>query len=115
MDTVIDRLEKEQLKQDLPELEIGSTLKVTLKIEEEGKERLQTFTGLLIAKKGKNTRLTMTLRRSTGNINVERIFYVHSPLITSIEIVKKAKIRRAKLYYLRDKIGKATRLKEKSM
>jgi len=113
MNPIIEKLDKEQLKDSLPELEIGSTLKVTIKIEEEGKERLQAFTGVLIARKGGGLRETITLRRTTGNYSVERIFFVHSPLLTSIQVLRRGKVRRAKLYYLRDKIGKAAKIVEK--
>ena len=113
MNPIIDKLEKEQMKKNLPNLEIGSTLKITFKIEEENKERLQSFTGVLIAKKGSNSRQTVIIRKVTGNFSVEKNFFVHSPLVTKIEVIKRGKVRQAKLYYLRDKIGKAAKIKEK--
>ena len=113
MNKIIDKLEKEQMKDSIPELKIGSTIKVSYRIEEEGKERLQNFSGVLIAKKRNGSRKTITLRRLSGTINIERIFAVHSPLINSIEIIRQGKVRRAKLYYLRDKIGKEAKIQEK--
>jgi large subunit ribosomal protein L19 len=113
MNAIIEKIEKSQMKDSLPELEIGSTLKLSIKIEEEGKERVQVFTGLLIAKKGSGLRETITLRRATGGYPVERIFFLHSPMITSIELIRRGKVRRAKLYYLRDKVGKAAKIVEK--
>ena len=112
MKKIMQKVEKEQMKEKLPELRIGSTVKVSFKIEEEGKERLQNFMGVLISMKGRGIRKTITLRRLSGGINVERVFYMHSPLVTSIEVQKLGKVRRAKLYYLRGKIGKEARIQE---
>ena len=114
MNKIIEKLEKEQMKTSIPELRIGSTLKVTFKIEEEGKERLQNFTGILIAVKRSGVRKTITLRRLSGNINIERIFMIHSPLISSIENIRSGKVRKAKLYYLREKMVKDSRIQEKN-
>jgi len=110
---IIEKIEKEQMKTSLPELKIGSTLKVTSRILEEGKERLQVFTGVLIAKKARNCSQGIVLRRVTAGTGVERIFKLHSPLLSSIEVIREGKVRRAKLYYLRNKIGKETRIEEK--
>ncbi len=112
MNKIIEKLEKEQMKTSVPELRIGSTMKVTFKIEEEGKERLQIFSGVLIAVKRSGLRKTITLRRLSGSINIERVFLIHSPLISSIELVRSGKVRKAKLYYLRDKMGKEARIRE---
>ena len=89
-------------------------MKVTFKIEEEGKERLQNFTGVLIAVKRTGLRKTITLRRLSGSINIERIFLIHSPQVTSIETIREGKVRKAKLYYLRSKMGKEARIQEKN-
>lgn len=112
MNKIIEKLEKEQMKTSVPELRIGSTMKVTFKIEEEGKERLQIFSGVLIAVKRSGLRKTITLRRLSGSINIERVFLIHSPLISSIELIRSGKVRKAKLYYLRDKMGKEARIQE---
>lgn len=112
MNKIIEKLEKEQMKTTVPELRIGSTMKVTFKIEEEGKERLQIFTGILVAVKRSGLRKTITLRRLSGSINIERVFQIHSPLISSIETIRSGKVRKAKLYYLRDKMGKEARIQE---
>ena len=114
MNKIIEKLEKEQMKTSVPELRIGSTMKVTFKIEEEGKERLQIFTGILIAVKRSGLRKTITLRRLSGSINIERVFLIHSPLISSVELIRSGKVRKAKLYYLRDKMGKEARIQEKN-
>lgn len=113
MNPLIQKIDSEQLKTEVPELEIGSTLKITIRIEEEGKERLQAFTGILIAKKSGGLSQTMTVRKTAGNYSVERIFLVHSPRIISIEVIRRGVVRRAKLYYLRDKIGKAAKIRKK--
>ena len=114
MNKIIEKLEKEQMKTSVPELRIGSTMKVTFKIEEEGKERLQIFTGILIAVKRSGLRKTITLRRLSGSINIERVFLIHSPLISSVELIRSGKVRKAKLYYLRDKMGKEARIQERN-
>lgn len=113
MNPILKKIEKVQEKTNLPPLEIGSTIKVVIKFDDEGKERLQSFTGLLIALKNSGIRKTMVLRRVSGNYALERIFFVHSPLVTSIEVIKKGQVKRAKLYYLRKKIGKSAKIKEK--
>lgn len=113
MNKIIEKLEKEQMKDKIPELRIGSTMKVSYRIEEEGKERLQHFSGVLIAVKRSNSRKAITLRRLSGSINIERVFAIHSPMITAIEVIRQGKVRRAKLYYLRDKVGKEAKIQEK--
>lgn len=108
---IMDVVEKEQLRTDLPELFVGDTLRVHLKVVEGGKERIQAFEGVLIARKGKGIRGTITVRRVTFGIDVERVFPLHSPKIQKIEVVSHGKVRRAKLYYLRGKVGKKGRIK----
>jgi len=110
---LVSVIENEQLRSDLPKVEIGDYVKVHLKIKEGNRERVQVFEGTIIAKKGAGLTETMTVRRLSYGVGVERILPVHSPKIDKIEIVRKGKIRRAKLYYLRDRVGKAAKVKEK--
>jgi large subunit ribosomal protein L19 len=110
---IIKAIEQEQLRTDLPKLDIGDFVKVHLKVKEGTRERLQVFEGTVIAKKGEGLRETFTVRRVSYGVGVERILPVHSPKIDHIEIVRKGQIRRAKLYYLRDRVGKAAKVKEK--
>lgn len=99
-------VEKDYLKKDLPKFNVGDTVKVYVKIAEEEKTRLQTFEGVVIRKRGKGLSGTFTVRRISYGEGVERIFPLHSPSIDRVEVVKPAKARRAKLYYLRQKVGK---------
>ncbi|NCA98306.1 MAG: 50S ribosomal protein L19 [Clostridia bacterium] len=110
---LVSVIENEQLRSDLPKVEIGDYVKVHLKIKEGNRERVQIFEGTIIAKKGAGLTETMTVRRLSYGVGVERILPVHSPKIDKIDIVRKGKIRRAKLYYLRDRVGKAAKVKEK--
>jgi large subunit ribosomal protein L19 len=110
---VIKALEQEQLRSDLPAVSIGDYVKVHLKVKEGNRERIQIFEGTVIAKKGSGLKETFTVRRLSYGVGVERILPVHSPKISAIEIVRKGKIRRAKLYYLRERVGKAAKVKEK--
>jgi len=100
------------MKPEIPEFSIGDTVNVAVRIVEGEKERIQVFTGTVIARKGAGISETFTVRRIVNNQGVERIFPIHSPKVAGIEVVRSGKVRRAKLYYLRDRIGKATRLKE---
>jgi large subunit ribosomal protein L19 len=108
----ISELEKGFMKKDITDFKVGDTVKVLLKIKEGDKTRLQAFEGIVIARKGSAIKETFTLRRISYGEGVERIFQLHSPLIDSILTVKKGKVRRAKLYYLRKKIGKASKVEE---
>lgn len=110
---IIRALEREQLRSDLPVLSIGDFVKVHLKVKEGTRERLQVFEGTVIGKKGEGIKETFTVRRISYGVGVERILPVHSPKIDHVDIVRKGKIRRAKLYYLRDRVGKAAKVKEK--
>ena len=110
--TVIEQIEKESLKTTVPSFEIGDTVKVSYKVVEGDKERIQVYEGIVIARKNGSVRETFTVRRVSFGIGVERTFPVHSPRIDKIEVVRKGKARRAKLYYLRDLVGKAAKLKE---
>ena len=109
---LIDLIEKENLKPELPEFAVGDTVKVFIKIVEGGKERIQAFEGVVIAKKHSSVRETFTVRRVSFGVGVEKTFPLHSPRIDHIEVLKKGKVRRAKLYYLRDLSGKAAKIKE---
>ncbi|MBQ2864827.1 MAG: 50S ribosomal protein L19 [Clostridia bacterium] len=110
---LIDLIEKENLKPELPEFAVGDTVKVFIKIVEGGKERIQAFEGVVIAKKHSSVRETFTVRRVSFGVGVEKTFPLHSPRIDHIEVLKKGKVRRAKLYYLRELSGKAAKIKEK--
>lgn len=110
---IIKAIQQEQLKTDAPFLEIGDYVKVHLKIIEGTRERLQVFEGTVIAKKGTGLTETFTVRRVSYGVGVERILPVHSPRIDHIEVVRKGVARRAKLYYLRDRVGKASKLKQR--
>lgn len=110
---IIRAIEQEQIRTDLPVVSIGDYVKVHLKVKEGTRERLQIFEGTVIAKKGASIRETFTVRRVSYGVGVERILPVHSPKIDHIEIVRKGKIRRAKLYFLRDRVGKAAKVREK--
>lgn len=110
---IIRAIEKEQLRSDLPFLSIGDYVKIHLKIKEGNKERVQVFEGTVIAKKGEGVRESFNVRKISHGIGVERIIPVHSPKIERIDIVRRGRVRRAKLYYLRDRIGKAAKVREK--
>lgn len=113
MNEMVDMLEKEYMRLDLPEVGIGDNVKVYTRIFEGEKERIQMFEGVVIRKRGGNTRASFTVRKVSYGVGVEKTFPVHSPLIDRIERVSKRKIRRSKLYYLRNLRGKAAKLKEK--
>jgi len=114
MPTKLEEFNKTQLKGDLPDLKPGDTVKVYQKIKEKDKERLQVFEGQILAKKhGKGINAMITVRRVVSGYGVERIFPIHSPSIEKIEIERRGKVRRAKLYYLRKTTGKKSRLKHK--
>ena len=100
------------IKEKLPEFNVGDTVNVFVRIVEGQKERTQTFTGTVIARKGGGIAETFTVRRIVNNEGVERVFPLHSPKVSNVEVVRQGKVRRAKLYFLRDRVGKATRLKE---
>ena len=108
---IIDIIEKENLKDDAPEFNVGDTVKVFVKIKEGDKERLQAYEGVVIARKNGSVRETFTVRRISYGVGVERTFPLHSPLIDHVEVTRKGKPRRAKLYYVRDLTGKAAKIK----
>lgn len=109
---LIDVIEKENLKENVAEFNIGDTVRVSYKIKEGNKERIQAYEGVVIARKNGSVRESFTVRRVSFGVGVERTFPLHSPKIEKIEVVKKGKVRRAKLFYLRDLTGKATKIKE---
>ena len=102
----------ECLKENKPEFSIGDTVKVHVKIKEGDRERIQTFEGTVIARKHSGVSETFTVRRVSYGVGVERVFPVHSPSVAKVELVRKGRVRRAKLYYLRDRVGKAAKVKE---
>ena len=110
---IMDLVEKENLKENAPEFEIGDTVDVHLKILEGAKERIQVFTGVVIGRSGSGATEMFAVRRIVGGEGVERKFLVHSPRIDKIEVKRSGVVRRAKLYFLRDRVGKAVRLKER--
>lgn len=109
---LIDVIEKENLKENVTDFNIGDTVRVSYKIKEGNKERIQAYEGVVIARKNGSVRESFTVRRVSFGVGVERTFPLHSPKIDKIEVVKKGKVRRAKLFYLRDLTGKATKIKE---
>ena len=110
---LVKAIEQDNLRNSFPEVSIGDYVKVHLKIKEGARERIQVFEGTVIARKGGGLSETMTVRRVSYGVGVERILPVHSPKIDKIEIVRKGRVRRAKLYYLRDRVGKAAKITEK--
>ena len=110
---ILNAIEKPQLKQGIPAFRVGDTIKVHAKVVEGDKERIQIFEGVVIGRQGAGSREVVRVRKLSYGVGVERLFPVHSPMIDKIEIAKEGKIRRAKLYYLRDLRGKAARIKEK--
>ena len=114
MNEIIRAIEMEQLRTDIPKFAIGDTVRVQVKVVEGNRERLQAFEGTVIARRNGSVRETFTVRRVSYGVGVERTFPVHSPRIAEIKVVRRGKIRRAKLYYLRDLTGKAAKVKEKT-
>ncbi len=110
---VIKQLEREQIRLDLPDFAAGDTVKVHVKIREGEKERIQAFQGVVIGKKGGTTNASFTVRKISYGIGVERIFPLHSPIIDKIEVLTRGRVRRSKIYYLRQLRGKAARIKER--
>ena len=112
MANLIDLIEKEGMRTDLPDFRVGDSVKVYVKVVEGNKERLQAFDGIVIARRNGSIRETFTVRKISYGVGVERTFPLHSPKIDHIEIVRKGKVRRAKLYYLRGRTGKAAKVKQ---
>ncbi len=112
--TLLHTFEAKSLKTTVPQIGIGDTVKVGVLIQEGNKQRVQPYQGLVIAQRRAGLHSTITVRRIFQGVGIERIFSVHSPVLQNIEIIRRAKVRRAKLYYLRDRVGKATRLKPRT-
>ena len=110
---LIKEFEREQLKKQLPEIYVGDTVKVGVKITEGNKERVQPYEGVVIAKRHGGLNQTITVRRIFQGIGGERVFMLHSPQVASLKVERRGKVRRAKLFYLRDRVGKATRVKQR--
>ena len=110
---LIKEFENEQLKKELPEIYVGDTVKVGVKITEGNKERVQPYEGVVIAKRHGGINQTITVRRIFQGIGVERVFMLHSPQVASLKVERRGNVRRAKLFYLRDRVGKATRVKQR--
>ncbi len=110
---IIRSIEAEYLKSDLPEIFIGDTIRVGVKIKEGEKERVQPYEGIIIARRHGGINETITVRRVFQGVGVERVFLLHSPKVDTITVVRRGKVRRAKLFYLRDRVGKATRVKQR--
>jgi large subunit ribosomal protein L19 len=109
----LDHIEAAHLRDDVPDFGPGDTVKVHVRVIEGGRERVQIFEGVVLARSGGGLRETFTVRKLSFGVGVERIFPVHAPIIQKIEVTRRGDVRRAKLYYLRDRVGKATRIKEK--
>lgn len=112
--SLVQTIESKSLKTTLPQIDIGDTVKVGVLIQEGNKQRVQPYQGVVIAQHRSGVKTTITVRRIFQGIGIERIFPVHSPSLQHVEIIRRAKVRRAKLYYLRDRVGKATRLKARA-
>ncbi|PPS41264.1 50S ribosomal protein L19 [Chroococcidiopsis sp. TS-821] len=110
---IIRSIEAEQFKSDIPDIYVGDTVRVGVIIQEGGKERTQPYEGIVIAKRNGGINETITVRRIFQGVGVERVFLVHSPRVASIKVLRRGRVRRAKLYYLRDRVGKATRVKQR--
>ena len=113
MNEIIKNIEAAQLKENAPEFHVGDTVKVYGKIKEGNRERIQIFEGIVIKKQGGSCRETFTVRKNSNGIGVEKTWPLHSPNVERVEVVRRGKVRRAKLYYLRDRVGKAAKVKER--
>jgi large subunit ribosomal protein L19 len=112
---VIRAIEKEQMKKDIPQFNVGDTVRVYVKVVEGSRERLQAFEGTVIQKRHGGIRETFTVRRVSYGVGVERVFPIHSPKIDRIEVIRRGKVRRARLFYLRNRVGKASKVKERQI
>ena len=113
MNEIIRSIEAKQIRSDLPQINVGDTVRVWVKVVEGNRERLQAFEGTVIAKRKGGIRETFTVRRVSYGIGVERTFPINSPRVDHVELIRHGKVRRAKLYYLRDRVGKAAKIREK--
>lgn len=110
---IIDAIEREQLRTDIPKFSPGDSVKLYVKVVEGGKERIQVYEGVVIRKSHGGLKETFTVRKMSGGVGVERTFPIHSPMLDKIEVLRKGKVRRAKLYYLRERSGKSARIEER--
>ena len=112
MNEIIKKIEAEQLKEQIPEFNVGDTVRVHGKIKEGNRERIQVFEGVVLKKQGGSNRATFTVRKNSNGVGVEKTWPLHSPNVEKVEVVRRGKVRRAKLNYLRDRVGKAAKVKE---
>lgn len=112
MNDIIKSIEAEQLKAEVPQFSVGDTVKVYGKIKEGNRERIQVFEGVVVKKQGGSVRATFTVRKNSNGIGVEKTWPLHSPIVEKIEVTRRGKVRRAKLFYLRDRVGKKAKVKE---
>lgn len=112
MNDIIKNIEAEQMKQTVPEFRVGDTVKVSAKIKEGNRERIQIFEGTVIKRQGGSNRETFTVRKLSNGVGVEKTWPLHSPFVEDIQVVRRGKARRAKLFYLRDRVGRAAKVKE---
>ena len=112
MNEIIKKIEAEQLKENVPEFHVGYTVRVHAKIKEGNRERIQVFEGTVLKKQGGGSRATFTVRKTSNGIGVEKTWPIHSPHVEKVEVVRRGKVRRAKLNYLRNRVGKAAKVKE---
>ena len=112
MNEIIRKIEAEQMKENAPEFNVGDTVKVYAKIKEGNRERIQVFEGTVLKKQGGGVRATFTVRKNSNGVGVEKTWPLHSPVVENIEVIRRGKVRRAKLNYLRSRIGKAAKVKE---
>ena len=110
---IIENIEREQLRDDIPQFKAGDSVKVHFKVVEGSRHRIQVFQGIVIKRQGQGVRETFTVRKQSFGVGVERTFPVHSPILAKVEVHTRGDVRRAKLYYLRDRVGKAAKIKEK--
>ena len=110
--TILDKIRKEQVRENRPEFNVGDTVKISVKIVEGDNERIQQFQGVVIARRGSGIEETFTVRRVQAGQGVERVFPINSPRLEKVEVIRRGAVRRAKLYYLRDKVGRDARVKE---
>lgn len=113
MNEIIRKIEAEQCKENIPQFNVGDTVKVHAKIKEGNRERIQVFEGIVIKKQGGSNRATFTVRKNSNGVGVEKTWPMHSPSIEKVEVIRKGKVRRAKLYFLRDRVGKRAKVKER--
>ena len=112
MNEIIKNIEAEQLKKEVPQFNVGDTVRVHALIKEGNRERIQIFEGTVLKKQGGSTRETFTVRKASNGVGVEKTWPLHSPHVTEVEVIRRGKVRRAKLNYLRDRVGKAAKVKE---